>query len=750
MVGNYLPRRCGIATFNTDLSDAVAAQFPEIDVFAIPVNDKPEGYSYPPRVRLEINQDDLPSYERVADYLNFNQVDLVCIQHEYGIYGGKAGSHIVTFAEQLRMPIVTTLHTILETPDENQRRVLEKITKLSERIVVMTKKGSELLHSIYGVPREKIVVIPHGTPDVPFVDSSFYKDRFGVEGRTVILTFGLLSANKGIEFVIQAMPGILKEFPQLVYIVLGATHPQVVENDGESYRLSLERLAEELGVSDNIIFHNRFIDTTELIEFIAAADIYVTPYLTREQISSGTLTYALSAGKAVVSTPYWYAEELLAESRGQLVPFQNASAITETIVALLRDEVERHAMRKRAYLYGREMTWAIVAKSYMHEFFASFDDRQRRPKVFAAPTLRQRGVEIPQLRLTYLERLSDSTGILQHGIFNVPNYFEGYTTDDNARALHLTAVLEELGEFDSHRTDALASTYMAFMWFAFNKQKKRFRNFMGYDRTWLEEIGSEDSHGRSISALGTVAARSFDEERAHLAQRLFSNAIDSVSSFQSPRAMAFSMLGVHEYSKKFPEDRGPRMVAENLLQRLLAQYREVASDTWPWLEESLTYANATLPHALLSIGHDLSHKEAVDTGLKKLGWLVDVQTAKEGHFAPIGSSESYIRGGEKSRFDQQPVEAHATIAACLEAYRITNERKWYKEAQKAFDWFLGRNDLRTPLYDPTTGGCRDGLHPSRINQNMGAESTLSFLLSSVELKIVNHRLAIAEKEAQAV
>lgn len=748
MVGDYLPRHCGIATFTTDLSEALAKEFPGVDVFAVPVNDKVEGYAYPPRVRLEISQDDLSSYERVADYLNFNHVDMVCIQHEYGIYGGKAGSYILALAEELRMPIVTTLHTVLETPDENQKRVLEKLAKLSERLVVMTQKGAELLKEVYNVSKEKIVVIAHGTPDVPFVDPGFYKDRFGVEGRTVVLTFGLLSPNKGIEYVIEALPNILKEFPQLVYIILGATHPHVVKNDGESYRLSLERLAEELGVSDNIIFHNRFIDIAELIEFIAAADIYVTPYLTREQISSGTLTYALAAGKSIVSTPYWYAEELLADNRGQLVPFKNSNALSETITRLLGDENERHAMRKKAYLYGREMIWPKVAMRYMEEFKTVFENRQSQIKTFSAPTLRQRGVEIPQLRLTYLERLTDSTGILQHGIFNVPNYWEGYTTDDNARALHLTALLEELGEGHSARVDELASTYLAFLWFAFHRESKRFRNFMSYDRKWLEEVGSEDSHGRSIYALGAVASHCRDKEKVHLAQRLFSDAISSVTNFTSPRAMAFAMLGVHEYSKKFPEDRPPRIVSEALLSRLLIQYQHVSSQGWRWFEESLSYSNAAIPHAIISIGQDLARQDAIEMGIESLSWLIDVQTAKEGHFAPVGSSGLYMRGKENSRFDQQPIEAHATVAACLEAYRMTSNTQWYRESQKAYDWFLGRNDLRTPMFDAATGGCRDGLHPSRVNQNMGAESTLSFLLASVELRIVGQRLNLAQRETQ--
>ncbi|NOZ27922.1 MAG: glycosyltransferase [Chloroflexi bacterium] len=738
-IGNYLPRQCGIATFTTDLCESIAARYPETTCFAVPVNDTEEGYDYPPRVRFELQENDLTSYRRAADFLNINNVDLVCLQHEYGIFGGPAGSHILALLRELRMPVVTTLHTILREPDRNQRRVLEEIARLSDRLVVMSERSREFLQTIYGVPEEKIDLIPHGIPDVPFVDPNFYKDQFGVEGQLVLLTFGLLSPNKGIENVIKALPAILTRYPNVVYIVLGATHPHVRRREGETYRLALQRLARALGVGKNVIFHNRFVSLEELIEFIGAADIYITPYLNREQIVSGTLAYTVGAGKAVISTPYWYAEELLADGRGLLVPFDDSEAIAEQVLYLLDNEAERHAMRKRAYLFGREMIWPTVAQRYMESFERVREERAHAPRpAFVPRTLDKLPSELPILKLDHLRRLTDDTGILQHATFVVPNYHEGYTTDDNARALMVIALLEELGESAFTDTRGLASRYLAFLWYAFNPENGRFRNFLSYDRRWLEEVGSEDSHGRALWGLGTVLRRSRREGVKALTGRLFNVALPAVLTFQSPRSWAFALIGIHEYLKEFAGDRAALTAREELSGRLLKLYQANSSEEWPWFEDTLTYCNAKLPHALLLSGREMGREDMLNVGLKTLSWLVEIQKADEGHFVPIGNAGFYPREGERARFDQQPIEAHATVSACLAAYRITGDEKWQHEALCAFEWFLGRNDLGLPLYDPTTGGCRDGLQPDRLNQNQGAESTLAFLLSLLEMRLAEH------------
>jgi glycosyltransferase involved in cell wall biosynthesis len=743
-IGNYLPRQCGIATFTTDLCEAIATEHSEITCIAVPVNDIVAGYPYPGRVRFELAEKDIDSYLRAADFLNINNVDLVCLQHEYGIFGGRAGSHVLALLRELRMPIVTTLHTILRDPDPDQRRVLEEVAGLSDRLVVMSQRGVEFLHEIYGVPLEKIDLIPHGIPDVPFVDPSFHKDLFGVEGKIVLLSFGLLSANKGIENVISALPDILAKHPNVVYIILGATHPHVIQRDGETYRLGLQWLAQEKGVEGQVIFYNRFVSLEELIEFIGAADIYITPYLNAAQITSGTLAYTVGAGKAVISTPYWYAEEMLAEERGVLVPFSDPAALGEQVIELLDNESRRHAMRKRAYMFGRDMIWPQVARRYRETFDRARAERRHFSQVdFAVKPLDKRPGELPPLKLDHLHNMTDTTGMLQHALFTVPNYSEGYTTDDNARALMVGALLEELGQVEA---PALASRYLAFISYAFNPETGRFRNFMDYQRNWLEASGSDDSHGRALWALGTVLGRSNTAALQSMAGRLFEQALPTILKTTSPRAWAFALIGIHEYLRRFEGDRMADQVREELAGRLLELYKTNNSDKWHWFEDRLTYCNAALPHALLLCGQWMPNDAMTAAGLESLAWLTDLQRSggERHHFVPVGSNGFYRNGGERARFDQQPVEAQATVSACLEAYRITGDKRWRKEAGRAFDWFSGRNDLNLPVYDPTTGGCRDGLHPDRANENQGAESTLAYLQALLELRLAENSLLSAE------
>jgi glycosyltransferase involved in cell wall biosynthesis len=728
-----LPRHCGIATFTTDLCEAIAAECSTATCIALPVNDTEAGYDYPSRVRFELTEKDISSYRRAADFLNINNVDIVSLQHEYGIFGGRAGSHILALLRELRMPIVTTLHTILQNPDQDQRRVLEEVAALSDRLVVMSELGAKFLHEIYGVQSEKIDVIPHGIPDVPFVDPSFHKDLFGVEGKLVLLSFGLLSPNKGIENVIAALPAIVDHYPNLVYIILGVTHPHVIEQKGEAYRLSLQWLAQEKGVESHVVFYNRFVGIEELVKFIGAADIYITPYLNATQIVSGTLAYTLGAGKAVISTPYWYAEEMLAEGRGALVPFHDPPAMAEKVIDLLDNEAKRHAMRKRAYLFGRAMIWPQVARRYMESFDRARAERRHFiPHGFKARVLDNRPTELPPLKLDHLHRMTDETGMLQHALFTVPNYREGYTTDDNARALMVSALLEALGNGEALE---LTSRYLAFVWYAFNTETGRFRNFMNYNRHWIEKSGSDDSHGRALWALGTLLGQSNTPALHSMAGNLFEQALSTILDTTSPRAWAFTLIGIQEYLQRFAGDRRVGQVREELAGRLLRLYQSHRTDEWHWYETGLTYCNAAIPHALLLCGQSIPNTAMTEAGLESLNWLATLQHSKTGHFVPIGSNGFYVRDGTRARFDQQPVEAQAMVSACLAAHRLTGDKCWHKEARIAFDWFLGRNDLNLPIYDPTTGGCRDGLHPDRSNENQGAESTLAFLHALLELRL---------------
>ena len=745
VIGNYLPRHCGIATFTTDLCSAISAEYGTARLLALPVNDTEEGYDYPARVRWSLSQDDVKSYQEAAEFLNFNNIDMVCLQHEYGIFGGPAGSHILHLLRGLKMPVVTTLHTVLREPDPNQLAVMEEIAELSDRLIVMSQLSSQFLQEIFKVPGSKIDIVPHGVPDLPFLDPNFYKDRFGVEGKAVLLTFGLLSPNKGIENVIQALPQILSKHKNVVYLVAGATHPHILRREGEKYRASLQALAKENGVESQVMFHNRFVSPEEMVEFIGAADIYITPYRHEAQVVSGTLAYALGAGKAIISTPYWHAIELLDDRRGALVPFQNPDAIAQKTIELLDTPAIRHAMRKRAYLFAREMVWKRVAQGYMESFARVRGDRMESPKVqFSARMTNKSLDQLPRLKLDHLTRLADDTGMLQHSIFTIPNRNEGYTTDDNARALILAVLLEQLGGARGGTADlsslSLSSArspglYLSFLEHAFNPAKGRFKNFLRYDRRWNEAVGSEDCHGRALWALGTTLGRSQDQGLRGAAGRLFEFSLPVALEFSSPRAWAYTLLGIQEYLTSYPGDRDAQKVRSALSRRLLEMYESIRRLDWKWFENILAYGNARLPQSLLLAGSASSDDRMVSAGLESLDWLMEVQRCEtNGHFVPIGSQGFYRQDGEKARFDQQPLEAAGAVSACLQAFRVTGDSRWRGEAWSAFNWFLGDNDLQLPLYDSATGGCRDGLHPDRANENQGAESTLSFLMALLEMR----------------
>ncbi len=735
-IGNYLPRQCGIATFTTDLCTAMAAEFGDNRLFAIPVNDPDSSYQYPERVRIEIEQEDYSFYERAAEFLNFNGNDLVCLQHEYGIFGGTAGSHVLALLRKLKMPLVTTLHTVLREPDSNQRVVLEGISHLSDRLIVMSEHAAGLLRDVYAVPDEKIDVIPHGVPDLPFMDPNYFKDLFGTQGKSVLLTFGLLSPNKGIENVIRALPAILTRHPDLVYIISGVTHPHIRRQEGERYREELHALAKELGVSSNVIFNNRFVSNEEMIEHVGAADIYITPYRQEAQVVSGTLAIALGAGKAIISTPYWHAKEILGDGRGVLVPFEDSDSIANAAIRLLDNDAERHAMRKRAYLHSRNTTWQKTAQAYMASFQRARVERMLRPRAALQDIFTPKTTDkLPVLNVSHLLSMTDDTGMLQHAIFSLPNNLEGYTTDDNARALVVTSLLNKLPSYRSREYAALSHRYLAFLWFAFHETTGRFRNFLSYNREWQEEEGSEDSHGRALWALGTVLGHSEDAGLRGAAGRLFEAAVPATLRFSSPRAWAFSVLGMQAYLDWFPGDRAIQSARNLLANRLLDIYERSHSKTWHWFEKSLSYSNARLSQALLVVGWKSENKKMIEAGVESLRWLMSVQHHQEDDlFVPIGSRGFYAQDGERARFDQQPVEACATISACLQAFRLSGEKHWLDEAWSAFRWYLGENDLQVPLYDGITGGCRDGLHPDRVNENQGAESTLSFLMSLLEMQ----------------
>jgi glycosyltransferase involved in cell wall biosynthesis len=736
-VGNYLPRLCGIATFTTHLLESIALNVPDKACWAVAMNDRPEGYSYPPQVRFEINQSQLNEYSLAADLCNLKQVDVICLQHEYGIFGGKRGSFIIEMLRDLKVPVVTTLHTILKEPNLQDRHIMMQLAELSDRLVVMSDRSVEFLRDIYQVPKEKIALIHHGIPDVPFVESDVYKGKFGVSGRKIILTFGLLSPGKGIEVVIDALPEIVKAHPQVIYMVVGATHPHLKAEQGEDYRNSLHMRAKELGVSNHIVFHDRFVADEDLLEFIGAADIYVTPYQNEAQIISGTLAYALGMGKVVVSTPYWHAQELLADDRGRLIPFRDQVALAREVIDLLDHPDACRAIQERAYHYGRKMVWNNVGRRYL-DLFTEAKHRRLRKNVpeRQLETLGLRQQQLPEIKLEYLRRMTDDTGILQHAKYTVPDRAHGYCVDDNARALIVVVTLQDLQPLDSALSD-LAAIYLSFLGHAFNAETGRFRNFMSYDRRWLEETGSEDSHGRAVWGLGVAVALSRDKGQAGLAVELFQRALDVIEHFTSPRAIAFAIIGIHAYLNRFSGDSRARKMRKILSDRLMRQFKDFATEDWPWCEDILTYDNARLPQALLLSGQWLPDREMLEMGLRALDWLKRIQTdEKSHHFTAIGNHGWLTRDGEKAQFDQQPIEATAMVDACIEAFNCTQEEEWIAYTYRCLNWYQGWNDLGIPLCDYATGGCRDGLEAQGANENQGAESTLCWLMAL--LAVYNH------------
>lgn len=703
------------------------------------MTDHDQPYAYPTTVRLQIHDAKPADYERAADFLNAGEYDAVSLQHEFGIYGGEAGSHILPLLSRLSMPTVTTLHTVLSQPTPAQRSVLDRVVDISSKLVVMAEKGRELLRTVYRVPSEKIEIIAHGTPDVAFVEPDEAKVALGFAGRSVILTFGLLSPSKGIEVMIDAMPAILQRRPDAVYVVLGATHPNLVRDQGEAYREGLAARVRALGIEDHVVFLDQFVDQATLIRFISMCDIYATPYLNAAQMTSGTLAYSFGLGKAIVSTPYWHARELLANDCGVLVPFGDSAAIGNEIATLLTDPTRRSEMRKRVYASGRSMTWPRIAQQYLRMLEGVLQNHRPRPIARSATivpsatlALYRDGQALPAVQASHFISLCDDTGLLQHALYSVPDRSHGYCTDDNARALMVAGHLSETAEHPL--SDSLTTRFAAFIQHAWNGDAKRFRNFLSFDRRWLEDVGSQDSHGRALWALGECAHRCRSQSLRRWAKSLFVAALPTVEEFDSPRAWSFALLGLDAFCAAVPEDSYAHSLRILLADRLMALMSAVETPDWQWFEDVLGYDNGRLPQALILTGCATDFPSYVSAGVRSLRWLVRLQTSAAGIFRPVGSQSFGAQRLHPQPFDQQPLEATATIAACVAAWRADGDPAWRAEATRAFAWFLGRNDLSLPLVDLETGSCRDGLHPDRANENRGAESAVSYLLGLAQMR----------------
>ena len=727
LLGNHTPRRCGIATFTDDLARALSQDRPGAEVLVAAMNDG-HAYAYPAQVQLAIEQGDLDAYEAAADEFNARGIDVLSVQHEFGIFGGPAGSHLLTLLRRVRAPIVTTLHTVLERFTPEQLAVVEELAALSAGIVVMSERAVRFL-AAQGVPREKIAFIHHGIHRVA-ADRDAEKARLGLSGRTLVLTFGLLSPGKGIETAIRALPRAVRDFPDTTYLVLGATHPHVRGQHGEAYREQLERLATELGVAAHVRFDNRFVDRDELARCLAAADVCLVPYPKPEQITSGTLAYAVGNGRAVVSTPFWHAEELLAEGRGVLVPFQDPAALGATLCETLGDPDRRAVIERRASAFGKQMHWPSVARAYAALFDAA---RQVRPP---PPPVR-----LPGLSLAHVAAMTDDTGMLQHAVLAVPNLSEGYTTDDNARALHLAAIAGR-----SPHAAALARRALSFLHHALDPATGHFRNFMGYDRRWLDGQGGENTQARAVRAL-VAASHRLDGALGRTARALLLGSWPALAGLGHPRAQAIALIALAERAENERPEPAWAALADDYAGSLLRLHGRTATPGWPWFERFLSYSNAKLPHGLIAYGRVFGRPQALSVGLDALGWLERQQTAPDGAFLPVGPERQRNAGNARPFWNGQPVEVYATVAANLEAHRATGEAAWLVGARRALEWLFGHNGVGASLHDPETHGCQDGLHRRRLNANQGAESTLALWLSVAEYGRAAQLSVAAAKDA---
>ena len=732
VIGNYSPRQCGIATFTTDLSQSLARELPlEENLINVAMDDIPEGYNYPRQVKFRVRQNVQSDYFWAADYLNANQYDVAIVQHEYGIYGGEDGSHILQMIQSLKMPVITNLHTVLEHPTKGQMKVMKGLAKYSDRLLVMSKKAFDLLNKVYGIDRKMIAFVPHGIPDAPFRTPGIYNKLFGLENKDIILTFGLLGPDKGIESMINAMPLIVKENPNTVYLILGQTHPHILEKSGDSYRRDLQQLVNKLGMKNHIVFHNHFVKLETLVQYLQTSKIYAIPYLKKEQITSGTLAYALGVGTAVVSTPFWHAEELLAEGRGKLVPFNDSIEMAKEINNLLANDNEREMMRFKGYQYARSMVWKEVSKMHL-DLISKI--KEKKPLENSQETgIKYHKIfnELPEINLSHLKTMTDDTGLLQHAKYMTPNFHHGYCVDDNARGLIA------ITKYYSLRKDKgvlpLIQKYLAFLYYAFNSDNGRFRNFMSYDRRWLELSGSEDSHARALWGLGVTVREAPDSSIRNMAMRLFLESLPVVEHFTSPRAWGYMVLGLQAYLSVYEGDISARKIRDDSAKKIYELFKNNVSDDWHWCEGKATYANAVLANALIVAGKGMSDQEIFETGIKALKWLLKVQTASDGHVSVIGNNGWLNKDGKRSMFDQQPIEVKGLINACLDAYVETGDKKWFEESERCLSWFLGHNDLQLPICDYKTGGCGDGLESQGVNGNQGAESTLSWIISLINM-----------------
>ena len=721
-IGSYPPRECGIGTFTQNLADAMLTNGKDIDeIMVVAMNDHNLKYQYPPEVKLSINQEQQADYLKAADFINESGADACILEHEYGIYGGMSGVYILPLLHRLKVPLISTLHTILETPSYNEKVILKEICRMSEKVVVMSHKAIQFLVEIYEVPKGKIALIEHGVPDIHF-DKEESRKEFKLNKKKLLLTFGFIGRSKGIETVIKALPKIIKKNPEVLYIILGKTHPNVLRDSGEEYRDYLKDLIKTLDVSEHVMLINEFIDENGLFKYLAACDIYITPYLSIAQITSGTLTYAMGSGCAVVSTRYWHAAELLADDKGCFFDFNDPDGLAEVINQLLNEPETLKKIQKKAIDYGQNITWPKIGQKYAK----LITNVMLKPKI--SPPKKENEIDpeiLPPFTLTHIKRLTDKTGIIQHAKFGIPDFKEGYCLDDNARALLMSCM------YYNHAKDPqaleLMTVYLSYIHYMQNEDGS-FHNFLSFNRNFLDEVGSEDSFGRTIWALGYLLAHAPKDAYYQTGNLIFCDAIPYFGKIKSIRGIAYTIMGICYYMRIHASDNGMKQTLRNLTDKLVSHYDQNQSENWKWFEELLAYDNGILPLALLHATHILKDKKVADVAFATMDFLTQ-NTLKGGYLSIIGNKDWFIKDKERSVFAQQPLDAQAMVLMFYQAYKLTGDREYLNKLFTSFLWFLGENDMRISLYNFETHGCCDGFENEGVNRNQGAESSLAYLIS---------------------
>lgn len=719
-LSSYPPRECGIATFTQDIVSALDNKFnPTVKSRVVALKDDPTSiYNYDPkRVAGEINAGEISFYVNLAKELNARpDVKIINIQHEFGLFGGSWGDYIIPFLQVLEKPAVITFHSVLPDPDDELKNIVRTMTEKSQALVVMNNLSSEILKSDYAIAEEKIILIPHGIPQTSFDPSDKFKTELSLEGKTVLSTFGFLSPNKGVQYAIRALPEVIAKFPNLVYLVIGATHPNVIRQKGEVYRNALVEEVQKLGLENHVKFYNKYLELPELITYLKATDIYLSPNLDEGQSVSGTLSYALGCGRPVIAAATSYAKYLVTPPVGYLVPTRHSGAIAKNLLELLGDEKKAKGMGREAYEHTRPMTWPNVATAYfnLYKKFADLETEEDK---------------LPEIKLDHLKRLTDNFGIFHFAKYSKPEKRYGYSLDDNARALIVASHFYELKP--QLEVLKLIETYLTFMKSVQNSSG-HFANVVSYQKK-RDGTSDEDVQGRAIWALGYTSSNlSLPEEIRAQADAMFHKALTPLPNIQSPRAMAFAIAGLYFHLKKH-RHRHILTMLKKLADRQVELYKNFAEGDWRWFEDQLTYSNSKLPESLFYAHAITGHPKYLETANATLDFLSQVNFEKD-YYMPIGQNGWYFRHRKRSYFDQQPEDTASMVETKVAAYKITKDKRHLKDAYRAMSWFLGKNHIGQMVYDEVTGGCYDGVGQYAINLNQGAESTISYLLARLALE----------------